>query len=152
MYEAVFVHDPRGSGGTWHYTLLGTVTDTAATVVGLTPNHNYTFTVTAFDTSGNQSGFSSPYVAITTPSLPTFFSPTGRTSIAANHPINRQVPAYGNPSAMTYSVVSGPADLAIDPNTGRVNWTPTPDEVGTYPVTFRATNAAGSTDLNLTLT
>src|SRR5262249_17769631 len=81
-----------------------------------------------------------------------FGTTTGSTSVAANHPLNLQLFATGYPAAITYSVVSGPADLTINPTTGRVNWTPTPGQVGTHTVTFRATNATGSTDLNLTLT
>jgi N-acetylneuraminic acid mutarotase len=152
VYTAVFVHDPRGSGGAWFYSLVATVTDTTATVTSLAPNHSYTLTVAAFDISNNLSGYSSPYLGITTPSAPIWGYTFGSTSVVANHPISLQPSAAGNPPAITYSVVSGPAGLTIDPNTGRVSWTPTPDQVGPNAVTFEATNAIGSTDLNLTLT
>jgi chitinase len=130
VYTAVFVHNPRGSGGTWFYTLRATVSDTTATIGGLAPNQSYQFTVTAFDTSNNQSGYSTPYVGVTTTEPPVFGTPIGSTTVVANHSINLQVYAFGNPSAITYSVLSGPADLTIDPTNGRVSWAPTPDEVG----------------------
>jgi hypothetical protein len=151
VYSAVFVVGGPHGGGHWTYSLVSTVTGTTATISGLTPNHGYTFTVTAFDTSGNESGYSSPYLAVTTTSAPIWGYTYGSTSVVANHPISLRPSATGNPPAITYSVVSGPSGLTIDPNTGLVSWTPTPSQVGASPVTFQATNAIGSTNLTLTL-
>ena len=152
VYHAVW-HVVSHSSGYWTYTLAATVTDptTTATIGGLTPFHSYTFTVTAFDTSNNQSAYSTPYVSATTTSAPVVSS-NGSTSVVANHPSGLRLFASGNPPAITFSVVSGPAGLSIDPNTGVVSWTPTADQVGPNAVTFEATNAIGSTDLSLTLT
>jgi N-acetylneuraminic acid mutarotase len=150
VYQAVWHGYPHG-GGYWTYGLRATATGTTVTVGGLNPLNTYTFTVTAFDTSNNQSGYSTPYLSVTTTSAPVI-STNGQTSVVANHPISLQVFAAGNPSAITFSVVSGPAGLSINPNTGVVTWTPTGDQVGTNPVTFEATNAIGSTDLSLNLT
>jgi hypothetical protein len=150
VYQAVW-HTVSHSSGYWTYGLRGTATDTTVTVGGLNPLNTYIFTVTAFDTSNNQSGYSTPYLAVTTTSAPVI-STNGQTSVVANHASGLQVFATGNPSTITFSVVSGPAGLSINPNTGVVTWTPTADQVGTDPVTFEATNAIGTTDLSLNLT
>ena len=47
---------------------------------------------------------------------------------------------------LTYGVVSGPAGLTVDPNTGLLGWIPGPDQVGTTEVTVQVTDLAGATD------
>jgi sugar lactone lactonase YvrE len=44
---------------------------------------------------------------------------------------------------VTYAVVSGPAGLAVDANTGRVTWTPTAADIGTHAVVLRASDGRG---------
>jgi hypothetical protein len=64
------------------------------------------------------------------------------------------VRAAGSP-APTYSIVSGaPVWLSINSTTGELTGTPTTPPNGdsiTYAITFRATNASGSTDIVLGL-
>jgi len=50
----------------------------------------------------------------------------------------------------TFSMVSAPATMTIDPNTGLMNWTPTLADAGNTTVHVRGTNAAGSTDVIFT--
>ncbi|HEV3082404.1 MAG TPA: PKD domain-containing protein, partial [Gemmataceae bacterium] len=45
--------------------------------------------------------------------------------------------------AQTFSVVSGPAGLTINRNTGLVQWTPTVSQLGTQSVTLQVTDAGG---------
>ena len=50
---------------------------------------------------------------------------------------------FANP-APTYSVVSGPSGITVDPTTGLVTYTPGPADIGQQIVTFAATNSAGT--------
>jgi hypothetical protein len=59
---------------------------------------------------------------------------------------------YNPTMTSTYSLVSGPAGMTVDPTTGLVTWTPTPDQIGTQSMDFRLTNSAGTADLPLTFT
>jgi hypothetical protein len=62
------------------------------------------------------------------------------------------IAATGNPQP-TYSVVSGPAGLAVDLYSGAITWTPQGgDEIGNIPVTLQASNYAGSTNWTFTIT
>jgi len=54
-----------------------------------------------------------------------------------------------NSSPVIYSLLSAPAGVAINPNTGLVSWTPTAADVGTASITVRATNYAGVRDTSL---
>ncbi len=44
---------------------------------------------------------------------------------------------------LTYSLTAAPANMSINPSTGLINWSPTPVQVGSQPVTVRVTDAAG---------
>jgi hypothetical protein len=62
------------------------------------------------------------------------------------------IAATGNPQP-TYSVVSGPAGLAVDLYSGAITWTPQGgDEIGNIPVTLQASNYAGSTNWTFNIT
>ena len=58
--------------------------------------------------------------------------------------------SYSN-SVISWSVVSGPTGLTVNPSTGVVSWTPTAVDVGTRSIVLRATNYAGSKDLALSV-
>jgi hypothetical protein len=44
---------------------------------------------------------------------------------------------------LTYSIITGPAGLAIGPTTGKITWRPSAD-TGTYAVTARVTDDSGA--------
>jgi hypothetical protein len=46
--------------------------------------------------------------------------------------------------APTFSVVSGPSGVSVNPTTGLVTYTPSPADIGNQPTTFAASNVAGS--------
>jgi len=71
-------------------------------------------------------------------------SPSFATVQAANT-FGYQITATGNPRP-TYSLVSAPAGMSINTNTGAVLWTPTTNQVGIQSVTVRASNAAGAAE------
>jgi len=55
--------------------------------------------------------------------------------------------------SITYSLVTAPAGMEIDPVSGLVSWTPTCKQAGSYTVTIRATDAGGLTaEQSFTLT
>ena len=130
------------------YTLaVNNVTGTAATVTALAQGTNYTFEVSSVDTSRNESVLSAP-LAVKTYSIPivSFSSATG----VAAHQLTLQLYATGgNPTATTYSIVSGGSaypGLTLNAVTGVVTWTP-PDNLantGRTAITFGATNAGGT--------
>jgi hypothetical protein len=63
-------------------------------------------------------------------------------------PIGLQITDASN-TPSTYSVVSAPANVSIDPVTGVVNWVPTPDQAGNPALTFRLTNSAGTATITV---
>jgi hypothetical protein len=145
-------HSGRGGGYTYH-SILEATTDgstTSATITGLKQNASYTFYVKAKDVAGYSSGFSAgvsvipgavPYnLSATEVGSPTY----APISIVANHPLSVQLSATSFP-AITYSIVSPPVGMSVNPVTGLVTWTPTASNVGTTNVTFQATNTFGTT-------
>lgn len=130
--------------------VLGNITSNTVTIGGLPPLTSYSYVVRAFDAAGNQSP-NSMLVSFRTLSPPVNFRYTGTTSLPANFPLALQFFASANPAA-TFSVVSGPAGLSVDPVTGVANWTPTPADIGPHALLVRAENSGGSAELSVTLT
>jgi hypothetical protein len=72
----------------------------------------------------------------------------------ATQPVQIQFTRVADPyntSPITYSLVTPPAGVSLDPSSGLVTWTPTAAQVGTNSVTVRATNYAGYRDTALTI-
>jgi hypothetical protein len=63
-------------------------------------------------------------------------------------PIGLQI-TDGSNTPSTYTVVSAPDGVSIDPVTGIVNWIPTPDQIGNAPLTFQLTNSAGTATITV---
>jgi hypothetical protein len=68
----------------------------------------------------------------------------------AGAPFQFQVTSTTNTSPTTYSMVSAPAGMAIDPNTGVGTWNPTQADAGPTSVTVASTNSAGTSTLTFT--
>jgi len=66
-------------------------------------------------------------------------------------PYVSSINATGNPQP-TYLLLRGPAGMQVDSYSGAIMWTPQADQVGSNPVTMRATNYAGFADWNFTIT
>jgi hypothetical protein len=58
--------------------------------------------------------------------------------------LTTQVTLYVGGNPLTYSVVSSPSTLSIDPNSGVVTYTPAASDVGTVNATLEASNALGA--------
>jgi N-acetylneuraminic acid mutarotase len=148
IYKQYFVHSPRGSGGSYHYTVVASgITTSSATISG-----SGTYSITAVNAAGVQSArsgnvfaavFSPPdlYVATTTSgadigSLTLNVGQTGQIYL---------IQEFANP-APTFSVVTQPPSggVTVNATTGLVTYTPTVADLGNQPVTFAATNVAGS--------
>ena len=66
-------------------------------------------------------------------------------------PFTFQVAGASNTNPTTYALVSGPATMTLDPNTGIGSWTPgVSDAAATTSVTVSATNSAGTSLLTFT--
>ena len=136
------------------YTLaVNNVAGTAATVSSLAQGTVYNFEVSSVDTSGNESFLSAP-LAVKTYSIPSVsFSATklvsSATGVAAHVLTLRLYATGGNPTATTFSIVSGGSaypGLTVNAVTGVVTWTP-PDSLantGRTAIVFGATNAGGT--------
>lgn len=68
-----------------------------------------------------------------------------RDAVAGAEYSARVVDASHTPS--TYSLISAPTGMSIEPDTGLIHWLPTPDHAGPTTVTVQANNAAGLAEL-----
>ncbi len=159
---------------TYYRVLASGISTTSFTLTNLASYKRYSLYVAAVDNYGNASA-RSVGVSATTTSVPVIHlygsvvttTDGTRLKAVAQHPISLTVTASSNPAA-TFSIVSGPAGMSINPTTGVVTWIPTeptaPIPLGPYefaldvydsptgsvlsgPLTavFRATNSVGST-------
>ncbi|MEX2188661.1 MAG: putative Ig domain-containing protein [Pirellulales bacterium] len=142
----------RGSR-TCYVRLKDNVADTTATLDNLNSGASYTFVVTAFDAAGNESLKTSRLSATTTrpPTINYLYGSQNATIQAyATHAVpTYSVYASGVPKPTT-SLVSGPDGLTYDPVTGRVDWTPSDDQVGVQTATFQAVNSVGTAEVTAT--
>jgi hypothetical protein len=145
-----------GGGLNENYTINGAVTST-----NLWLSYNpgsYILNMQSFGANGE--GLWTSYEFTYNPVLPdpqyTINSNGGQAIGIIGQPVSIQLSDFNtiyNPSMTpTYSLVSGPAGMTVDPTTGMVTWTPTEAQVGTQSMDFRVTNSAGTADLPLTLT
>jgi RHS repeat-associated protein len=80
------------------------------------------------------------------PNQPPVFTSTPVVDANVNTPYTYQATATdpdGDP--LTFSVVSGPQGLVIDPRSGLVSWTPTASQLGTDNVTLQVSDGRGGT-------
>jgi hypothetical protein len=62
-------------------------------------------------------------------------------------PFAFQLGGTTNTNPVTYTLVSGPAGMTLDPNSGAGTWTPAPGQDGPTSVTVQETNSAGTSTL-----
>ena len=148
VYKQGFIHSPRGSGGSYTYTLVATSTTNSATV-----GASGTYLVSAVNSVGVESARSnaasaSVWTPASFPQSPFYLLSGGALwggplAVTVGQTVQISLIGAGNP-APTYSVVSGPPTVSIDPNTAVITYTPGINEIGLVNVTFQASNAAGS--------
>jgi hypothetical protein len=158
------VYDPAGatykvynvghSNKVTFYTLVASgLTGTSVTIGGLTTSSfnttPYTYVVTSVDdATGVESSKSSAASARTL--FPPVIYAIGVNGIAVSVVpavqgvlSQAQIAAWGNQKP-TFSLVSGPSTMSVDPVTGIVSWTPGTSDLGTIYATVQATNSVGS--------
>ena len=98
-------------------------------------------------TQGNYTAGSTPF-SYQLPLNPGFTASGNSPQYAlAGTPFEFQVSSTTNTAPTTYALVSGPATMTLDPNTGMGNWTPTQADAGPTSVTIASTNSAGTSYL-----
>jgi len=119
-------------------------------MTGLAAYKSYKVYVMAYDESGNTSLLGDVVTFTTTanPLYPIVSYTRDSNYGVADQPLTIQL-HDSNVYPSTFSLVSGPAGMTIDPATGLVNWTPSHADVGQSVATFRATNEHGTRDLIL---
>ena len=147
---------------------------TSATMTGLLANSNHLFYVCSLDADGNQSFILGP-LSVTTNSIPVvfhnpaFLRPVGggfynetlagaigdrlmlvSSEAHSTSPVDYVIGGLGTP-APTFSLVTAPDGMTIDPVTGVVRWVPG-GPTGTFTATARGTNVEGSADFTFSYT
>ena len=114
----------------------------------------YYVNIQAIDSQGNQGLWTSTSFDYA-PSLPNptyaFTSNGGAAYAVVGQPMTIQVTDQNTSLPSTFSLVSGPDGMAVDPNTGVVTWTPTLADLGYSSPIIAVTNAVGETDTALTI-
>jgi hypothetical protein len=150
VYLRTFFAYPHGGGHYVYTSVASNLTTPSDTVTGLASNSKDTYVVTAVSAAG-QSPYSYAATARTwvAPFLDGNYydSITGYESsgpVAATVGLTTQMTLLGSGNPLTFSMVSGPATMSVDQNTGVVTYTPTAGDVGTVNATFEVSNALGS--------
>ncbi len=122
-------------------------------LVSWTPNASELGTTSVTFQATNQFGFSSvTYSMYVSADLPVpgfvFTNTSSPTLNVVGFPIGLQITDASN-TPSTYSVVSGPSNLSIDPTTGVVNWIPTPAQAGGDALTVQLTNSFGTSQITV---
>lgn len=122
-------------------------------MTGLTAGKQYTLYIQAYDASGNVAAIGQRVQFVTTadPSFPrlTYAFSGGKYRAIVEEPMTIQLTDTNPIGGSTFELVAGPTGMSVDATTGLVTWTPTYDQVGYAPATFRATNAFGSRDVQV---
>jgi hypothetical protein len=117
------------------------------------PQGTYALTVQAFDASGSPGDVSAPvsFTFPTTVSIPNpsyYFTTNGGSTFGfVNQPVSAQVFDFNNSAGDTFSLVSGPAGMTVDPVSGVLSWTPT--ALGDVAPVVAVTNAAGGAQVTI---
>jgi PKD repeat protein len=108
---------------------------------------DYPVTVQASNSAGSTSqNFT---ITVTAPTTPPLITSPAVTAGTVGQVYTYDVEASGSPPP-TFSLTQSPGGMAIDSSSGLIAWMPT--AAGDYPVTVQASNSAGSTSQNFTIT
>jgi hypothetical protein len=133
-----------------------TITTDASTLAAAFPAAGgagtYTVNIQAIDAQGNQGLWSSLSVDVN-PNLPNptyaFTSNGGGAFAIPGQVTTIQVTDQNTSVPSTFSLLSGPSGMTIDPNTGLVTWTATPADLGEVDPVVAVTNSNGTSYLTI---
>ena len=144
----------RGRNTSYRVIMTGIV-GTSATLTGLAPLSSHKLVVRAVDGGGNVSLRSNQVIALTqSPPILRYYSTgliNGAVGVTANHLLELTLAATANP-APTYSLVSGPATMTVDPVSGLLQWTPTAADVGAHTLLVRGHEPARQLAVEIPIT
>ncbi|MDA0767210.1 MAG: putative Ig domain-containing protein [Verrucomicrobia bacterium] len=124
---------------------------------GLVSGRTYTLYVNPFDEFDNCGLTNSPGLPfVPRPGLPsvgwTVADDNGGAGLVAGQELVVNFTEYGTAyGPVSYSPVSVPIGFTLDPVTGEGRWTPGAADVGSVPITVRATNDIGSRDITINI-
>ncbi|MCP4275874.1 MAG: hypothetical protein GY779_05925, partial [Gammaproteobacteria bacterium] len=148
------------SGRTWRTEIINydsPGTGTQFELTGLATGRLYSLYINAYDALGER-GLQNPVPVDFAhyPSLPavswTVKNGQGGSEIIAEKAVIIQLTDSNTTSSpSTYSIVNASAGLTLDAVTGEALWTPTAADIGTVPITLRATNTVGPRDVTINI-
>ena len=151
VYLKVVIHDPRGSGSTIHYSLVaGGLTGTSCTV-----SRSGVYYVTSVSGATHVESARSAPVSAVPLSAPYLWGAmlggavVSSASVQVGGTVQITLLASGN-LPPTFSILSGPGTMSVDPKTGVVTYTPGLGEAGTVIATFQASNSVGTSSKTFT--
>ncbi len=126
---------------------IATISNATAATAGFVPDVAGAYTVQLTVSDGSLSatalaGFTANAVVTNRP--PVIVTVPGTVATVAApyaYDVDATDPDAGD--TLTYSLSAGPSNMTINPVTGLINWSPTPAQVGSQPVTVRVTDAGG---------
>ncbi len=136
------------------------ITNTANTTyqnTGLSPSTTYTYTVSAYDAAGNESGQSTG-IAATTLSLPVnnspVLSPIGNKSVNEGQTLSFAISATDLDSdTLNYTASNLPSGAIFNVSTQTFSWTTTYNQAGTYSnITFQVSDGKDIDSESITIT
>jgi hypothetical protein len=152
---SVYERFPRKGG--YNYVLVTSgLTTTSYTITGLAEGSYHTYVVTDVNGAGFPSYYSAAANAVTwyAPSISGYlvngsYQTGNPVAVTAGQTVQVQLAFNaGNPPG-TFSVLTGPTTVSIDPNTGLIRYTPAASEVGTVDITFQLSNTVGSATITI---
>ncbi|MEI8196634.1 MAG: kelch repeat-containing protein, partial [Phycisphaerae bacterium] len=144
VWQRFVIHDPKGSGSTITYHVVAGTTGTSV-VLNLTSGTFYVSSVSSTGVVSPRSAAVSA-AALYAPSLYNFLwggAVMSSASVEVGQTLNVTLLGYGNETP-TYTLVSGPTTMSVNPTTGVVTYSPLASEAGFVSATFKATNSVGS--------
>jgi hypothetical protein len=149
VYQYVFTGGGRGAH--WVYSLIASkLTTNSDTITGLATHSTHIYAVTDVNSTGSSlyslratgATWSAPSLASTYYQSSNGYESYG--PVAAPAGLTTQITLYASGNPLTFSVLSGPKTVSIDPKLGLVSYTPAESEVGLVNITFEASNTLGS--------
>ena len=120
-------------------------------IIQWTPDSNQLGSNAVIVQAGNSQGSDTQSFSIDVAGITPVITSTAVTAATVNQPYSYDVDASGIPQP-TYSLITSPAGMTIDANTGLIRWTPDANQLGLNAVTVKAANSEGSDTQSFTIT